>query len=67
MTRHLLTALLTATALLGTVSLANAAEDISGKARVVDGDTIYVGSTKIRLFGIDAPEQKQTCTHKGKK
>lgn len=43
------------------------AQDISGKARVVDGDTIYVGSTKIRLHGIDAPEAKQYCTHKGKK
>ena len=42
------------------------AEDFSGKARVVDGDTIYVGSTKVRVFGIDAPEQKQTCTHNKK-
>jgi endonuclease YncB( thermonuclease family) len=44
------------------------AADISGKARVVDGDTLYIGSTKIRLHGIDAPEMKQTCrTSKGKK
>ena len=43
------------------------AQDISGKARVVDGDTLYIGSTKIRLHGIDAPEMKQTCrTSKGK-
>ena len=43
------------------------AQDISGKARVVDGDTIWIGKTKIRLHGIDAPEMKQTCrTSKGK-
>jgi endonuclease YncB( thermonuclease family) len=40
--------------------------DITGKPRVVDGDTIYIGSTKIRLWGFDAPEQKQTCMNKGK-
>ncbi len=40
--------------------------DVSGPARVVDGDTIWIGETKIRLHGIDAPEMKQTCkTRKG--
>jgi len=40
--------------------------DITGKARVVDGDTIWISETKIRLHGIDAPEMKQTCrTSKG--
>jgi len=40
--------------------------DITGKARVVDGDTIHIGKPKIRLHGIDAPEMKQTCkTSKG--
>ena len=44
-----------------------AAADITGKARVVDGDTIWIGETKIRLHGIDAPEMKQPCrTSKGK-
>jgi len=27
--------------------------------KVVDGDTIYIGNTKYRLFGIDAPEISQ--------
>ena len=40
--------------------------DVTGNARVVDGDTIHVGNTKIRLYGIDAPERKQTCTAGGK-
>ena len=41
--------------------------DVTGKPRVIDGDTIHIGKTKIRLHGIDAPEMKQTCkTSKGK-
>jgi endonuclease YncB( thermonuclease family) len=34
---------------------------VEGPARIVDGDTIWIGETKIRLYGIDAPETKQTC------
>ena len=41
--------------------------DVTGKPRVVDGDTIHISKTKIRPHGIDAPEMKQTCrTSKGK-
>ncbi|GHF39946.1 thermonuclease family protein [Seohaeicola zhoushanensis] len=29
---------------------------LRGRARIVDGDTIVIESTQIRLFGIDAPE-----------
>jgi endonuclease YncB( thermonuclease family) len=36
-------------------------EGISGSARIVDGDTLEVASIKIRLFGIDAPENGQIC------
>ena len=35
--------------------------DIIGPARVVDGDTLQVGSIRIRLSDIDAPERRQTC------
>ena len=44
--------------------LSNSAQSqklIKGKAKVIDGDTIHIGNNKIRLHGIDAPEQKQTC------
>ena len=34
---------------------------ISGKATVIDGDTIKINKKKIRLFGIDAPEKDQIC------
>ena len=36
-------------------------EIISGSAVVTDGDTIKINNNKIRLFGIDAPEKKQSC------
>ena len=35
-----------------------------GDVRVIDGDTIVIGDTRIRLEGIDAPETAQTCQRK---
>ncbi len=35
---------------------------ITGRASVIDGDTIEIHGTRIRLAGIDAPESRQTCT-----
>lgn len=35
--------------------------EVAGVARVVDGDTLVVSETRIRLEGIDAPEAGQTC------
>jgi endonuclease YncB( thermonuclease family) len=42
-----------------------AGEAISGVPRVVDGDTIRLGDTRIRLHGIDAPESDQSCNAAG--
>ncbi len=36
--------------------------DITGKPRVIDGDTIIIRKTRIWLYGIDAPEYKQKCS-----
>ena len=35
-----------------------------GEAKITDGDTIIIGSQRIRLYGIDAPEKKQECKTK---
>lgn len=35
--------------------------DPAGPIRVVDADTWDVGTVRVRLFGIDAPERDQTC------
>ena len=37
------------------------AADVTGVAKVVDGDTLIVGAAKVRLQGIDAPETDQVC------
>jgi len=44
---------------------ASAQQIISGPGRAKDGDTLMVGDTDVRLFGIDAPEFDQTCTRDG--
>ena len=38
---------------------------LSGRARVVDGDTIDMGGTRVRLHGVDAPESDQSCVAQG--
>ena len=35
--------------------------DVTGKPRVIDGDTVEIAGERIRLDGIDTPEAKQTC------
>ena len=35
--------------------------DITGKPRIIDGDTIDIAGQRIRIHGIDAPEAKQKC------
>ena len=35
---------------------------LTGTIRVIDGDTIDVAGTRVRLHGIDAPEASQSCT-----
>ncbi|WP_221091181.1 thermonuclease family protein [Deinococcus aquaedulcis] len=38
---------------------------ITGIPTVTDGDTLQIRGTKIRLWGVDAPESSQTCTRSG--
>jgi endonuclease YncB( thermonuclease family) len=41
------------------------AQPMVGLAQPVDGDTLKLGTIRIRLFGIDAPEAVQKCKIKG--
>ena len=53
--------ILPAIALLLMPSLAAAAPDITGVAKVREGDTVLIGTTRVRLGGIDAPSVDQLC------
>lgn len=46
-------------------SAASHSDEITGKAHVIDGDSIRIADTEIRLYGIDAPEGKQSCLQQG--
>jgi endonuclease YncB( thermonuclease family) len=43
------------------MGVAAQAADITGVPRVVDGDTLAIGTTNVRLEAIDAPETDQIC------
>ena len=62
MQNPLLVMLLAATVL----SAGEATAQISGRATVIDGDSLEVGGRSIRLFGIDAPESGQECRRAGR-
>lgn len=42
-------------------------EPVSGRAHVIDGDSVEIAGVRIRLFGIDAPERDQDCQDAGGK
>src|ERR1700687_4303369 len=37
------------------------ADDFIGRASVIDGDTLEIHGSRIRLWGVDAPESSQLC------
>jgi endonuclease YncB( thermonuclease family) len=37
------------------------AADLAGQATIIDGDTLEIRGTRVRVWGIDAPESTQLC------
>ena len=51
---------------LALVEAAALAASPAGLGRAIDGDSLMVGETEVRLHGIDAPEFTQTCQRDGR-
>ena len=58
-------AMLAATLATALTAPALAQTSVSGPASALDGDSLSVSGLSVRLFGIDAPELKQTCSRAG--
>ena len=41
------------------------AQELTGRASIIDGDTIEIAGERIRIWGVDAPESGQTCVRGG--
>lgn len=39
---------------------------VEGRARLVDGDSLFIGRREVRMVGIDAPEGPQICQRSGR-
>jgi len=55
------TAIAVLAALILAPASAAAADNLAGQASVIDGDTLEIHGTRIRLWGVDAPESSQLC------
>lgn len=45
---------------------AESVENVEGRAKVIDGDSLIVAGREIRMHGIDAPEGRQNCRRDGR-
>ncbi len=51
---------------LGAAGICAPQERLAGRADVIDGDSFEIAGTGVRLFGVDAPEGRQSCTREGR-
>lgn len=53
--------------LIGLLALLPSASSMkpTGRAQVIDGDSIIIAGVEMRLEGIDAPEARQNCSRRG--
>ncbi len=45
---------------------AESVENVEGRAKVIDGDSLIVSGREVRMQGIDAPEGRQNCRRDGR-
>lgn len=50
----------------GNTPTGGGALEASGRPRLVDGDSLFIGGREVRMVGIDAPEGPQICQKGGK-
>ena len=63
--RHFARALAPCLALAVMATGATAAE-LAGPPKVIDGETLEVAGQRLRLYGVDAPDLRQTCEIRGR-
>jgi endonuclease YncB( thermonuclease family) len=59
--RHKTVTTMIVAAVFWALCLSACADNLSGQASIIDGDTLEIHGTRIRLWGIDAPESNQLC------
>jgi endonuclease YncB( thermonuclease family) len=67
--RNLMCSILVVVATLAAVGAEQACvpqERLAGRPKLIDGDSFELGAVGVRLFGVDAPEGRQSCTRGGR-
>ena len=55
---HMMSRLIFAVIILVTSTTVSLSDDMTGQASIIDGDTLEIHGTRIRLWGVDAPDRR---------